>query len=54
MQSVGVAGDDVSALVLLIQFAKRKWKGVATPDFGEIEVLVGLEQLEDVPKSWFR
>lgn len=54
MQSVGVAGDDVSALVLLIQFARRQWKGVMTPDFGDIQVLSSLEQLEEIPTFWFR
>lgn len=39
MQSVGIAGE---------------WKGVATSDFREVQVLSALEQLEEIPESWFR
>lgn len=53
MQSLGVDGDDVGALVLLVQFAKRQWKGVMTPDFEDIQVLSSLEQLEEVPTPGF-
>jgi hypothetical protein len=51
MQSVGVDGDDVSGLIVSIQFARRQWKGVMTLDFGDIQVLSSLEQLDEIPSS---
>ncbi|MFB9313046.1 NERD domain-containing protein [Nocardioides plantarum] len=51
MASLGMTGDDVSGLVMLINFARREWKAVATPDFDEV---VGLSEdtcLDD-PSGW--
>ena len=51
MQSAGVGGDDVSGLVISIQFAKRQWKGVFTLDFGDVHNVTGIEQLAELTSS---
>ncbi|NYF11192.1 hypothetical protein HDC94_002348 [Leifsonia sp. AK011] len=53
MQSIGVEGDDVSGLVVSIQFARRQWKAVVTPDFRDIQTVSAVEQLDELPASWF-
>jgi hypothetical protein len=51
MESMGVGGDNVGGLIVSIQFARREWKSVMTLDFGEIQVLSSLEQLDEIPSS---
>lgn len=50
MLSVGAGGNDVSGLVVAVQFARRQWKGVVTLDFSEIAPIIAPDQLEDL--SW--
>jgi hypothetical protein len=52
MQSMGVGGDNVSGLIVSIQFARRQWKGVMTFDFVDTQVLSSSGQLEEFPPAW--